>query len=257
MPKLPIDKKFLDLSDYARPFAIKLAKLFQSTWVGAYTFTFLFLMVGVFASYLIYKNIWLTFTAILLPIKSLLDAADGEIARLKNTPSSVGRYFDSVSDFIVNLLLFLSIGAYFNQNIFIVLLSLVLFQLQGTIYSYYYVIKRHQCNGDTTSRIFEKEKPIQYERDNLFLLKIFHKIFLLIYGWQDFLISKLDPKAITSKELPSWFMTLVSLLGLGFQLLVISVFLLFEIHEYVTIFFTIPYTALALGIIIIRRTIVK
>ncbi|MCP5063360.1 MAG: CDP-alcohol phosphatidyltransferase family protein, partial [Ignavibacteriae bacterium] len=211
MSKLPIDKRFLDLSDYARPFAIKLAKLFQSTWVGAYTFTFLFLLVGILSSYLIYKNTWLTFAAILLPIKSLLDAADGEIARLTNTPSSVGRYFDSISDFIINLLLFLSIGIHFGINIFIVFISLILFQLQGSIYSYYYIIKRHQCNGDTTSRIFEKEKPIQYEKDNPVLLNIFHKIFLVIYGWQDFLIYKLDSNAITSKELPSWFLTLTSL----------------------------------------------
>ncbi|MEE9430833.1 MAG: CDP-alcohol phosphatidyltransferase family protein [Melioribacteraceae bacterium] len=257
MSKLPIDKRFLDLSDYARPLAIRLAKLFQSTWVGAYTFTFSFLVVGVFASYLIYKNTWLTLAAILLPIKSLFDAADGEIARLKNSPSSVGRYFDSVSDFVVNLLLFISIGFHFELNIFVVLLSLILFQLQGSVYSYYYIIKRHQCNGDTTSRLFEKEKPIQYERDNPTLLNIFHKLFLLIYGWQDLLIYKLDPNAISSKELPSWFLTLTSILGLGFQLLIISIFLLLGIHDYVVLFFILPYTVLALGIIIIRRIIVK
>jgi hypothetical protein len=257
MPKLPIDKRFLDLSDYARPLAIRLAQLFQSTWVGAYTFTFAFLLVGIFTSYLIYKNIWLTLAAILLPIKSLLDAADGEIARLKKTPSSVGRYFDSISDFIINLLLFLSIGIHFDLNIFVVFFSLVLFQLQGSVYSYYYIIKRHQSDGDTTSRIFEKEKPVQYPRDNPILLNILHKTFLVIYGWQDFVIYKLDSKAITSKELPSWFLTLTSLLGLGFQLLIISIFLLFRIHDYVILFFVLPYTVLALSIVIIRRKILR
>lgn len=257
MSKLPIDKRFLDLSDYARPFAIKLAKLFQSTCVGAYTFTFLFLLVGILSSYLIYKNTWLTFAAILLPIKSLLDAADGEIARLTNTPSSVGRYFDSVSDFIINFLLFFSIGIHFDLNLFVVLLSLILFQLQGSVYSYYYIVKRHQCNGDTTSRLFEKEKPVQYPRDNKILLNILHKIFLAIYGWQDFLIYKLDPNAINSKELPSWFLTLTSLLGLGFQLLIISILLLFGIHNYVILFFLLPYSILALVIILIRKTVAQ
>lgn len=257
MSKLPVDKRFLDLSDYARPFAIRLAQLFQSTWIGAYSFTFLFLLVGIFSSYLIYMNTWLTLAAILLPIKSLLDAADGEIARLTNSPSSVGRYFDSISDFVINLLLFVSIGIHFDMNFFVVFISLILFQLQGSVYSYYYIIKRHQCNGDTTSRIFEKEKPIQYPRDNHLLLNIFHKIFLLIYGWQDFLIYKLDPNAITSKELPSWFLTLTSLLGLGFQLLIISVFLLFRIHDYVVLFFIVPYTILTVSILLIRRILVK
>ena len=257
MPKLPEDKKFLDLSDYARPFATILVKLLFPTKIGAYSLTFSFLLVGTFASYLIYRNIWLDFAALLLLIKSMLDAADGEMARQRNTPSLVGRYFDSISDFVVNFLLFLALALNFKINIFIMLLSLIAFQLQGSIYNYYYLIKRYQCDGDKTSRIFEKEEPKPFPRDNPKLLKILHKVYLIIYGWQDFLIHKLDRKAIETNELPNWFLTTVSIFGLGFQLLLIAVFVFHRSQQIVIPFFLIPYSALALLVIFIRKIFVK
>ena len=36
-------------------------------------------------------------------LKSIIDAADGELARVKQTPSYAGRYLDSVFDIILNL----------------------------------------------------------------------------------------------------------------------------------------------------------
>jgi len=257
MPKLPEDKKFLDLSDYARPFASILVKLLLPTGIGAYSLTFAFLFVGIFTSVLIYKNLWLDFAALLLLIKSMLDAADGEMARQKNMPSLVGRYFDSISDFIVNLFLFLSLALFFKTNILIAFLSLIAFQLQGSIYNYYYLIKRYQCDGDKTSRIFEREKPKPFPRDNPKLLKILHKAYLLIYGWQDSLIHKLDGKAIDTKELPNWFLTLVSIFGLGFQLLLIAAFIFHRQHFMVIDFFLVPYSLLALVAILVRKVFVK
>jgi phosphatidylglycerophosphate synthase len=257
MPKLPDDKKFLDLSDYARPFALILVKLLFPTKIGAYSLTFAFLIVGIFTSVLIYKNTWLDFAAFLLLIKSMLDAADGEMARQRNNLSLVGRYFDSISDFIVNLFLFLSLALTFNINIFIALISLIAFQLQGSIYNYYYLIKRYQCDGDKTSRIFEKEEPKPFPRDNPKLLKILHKVYLLIYGWQDSLIHKFDRKAIETNELPNWFLTFASLLGLGFQLLLFAVFVFHRSHFVIIDFFLIPYSVLALVIIFVRKIFVK
>ena len=39
-------------------------------------------------------------------MKSILDAADGELARIKMTPSYSGRYLDSIFDILLNLILF-------------------------------------------------------------------------------------------------------------------------------------------------------
>ena len=257
MTKLPKDKSFIDFSDYARPFALGLVKLLMPTKIGAYTITTSFLIVGILASYLIYINENLVLAAILILVKSMLDAADGEIARRRNEPSMVGRYLDSVFDFIINLLLFYSIAHVFNQNFGIMLIALILFQLQGSVFNFYYLIKRQQANGDLTSRIFEREEPKPFERDNISVMKFLHKLYLLIYGWQDYIIYKLDKDALNTVELPNWFLTLVSFFGLGFQLLIIAILVVLNIHNYVLYFFIFPYTLLALVVIGVRKIFVK
>lgn len=257
MTKLPENKNFIDLSDYARPFALALVKLLIPTKIGAYTITASFLIVGVLASYIIYTDQNLILASFLILVKSLLDAADGEIARQRNEPSMVGRYLDSVFDFIVNALLFLSFALAFDTSIWLMLIALVLFQLQGSVFNYYYLIKRHQVNGDLTSRIFEREEPKPYARDNIIVMKMLHKMYLLIYGWQDNLIYRIDKNAINTKELPSWFLTMVSFFGLGFQLLIIAIFVAFNIHDNVFSFFIFPYTLLSLIVITIRKIFVK
>ena len=174
MTKLPEGKTFLDFSDYARPFARIIVKILLPTPVGAYSITFSFLLVGLLASYLIYHDIYHILAVGLILLKSMLDAADGEIARQRNEPSMVGRYLDSIFDFIVNLLLFFSVALHFNQSLLLMSFSLLMFQLQGSIFNYYYLVKRYQVGGDKTSRIFEIEEPKPYRRDNPIVLRTLH-----------------------------------------------------------------------------------
>lgn len=49
--------------------------------------------------------------ALLLQLKTVLDNADGQLARLRGEVSEVGRYLDTEMDFLGNLALFLSLGA--------------------------------------------------------------------------------------------------------------------------------------------------
>ena len=85
-----------------------------------------------------------------------IDAADGELARLKNTPSYVGRYLDSVFDIVLNFLILMTICYVSKTTIWFTILAFIGVQLQGTLYNYYYVILRNKSvGGDTTSKIFE------------------------------------------------------------------------------------------------------
>jgi len=246
MTKLPVEKKFLDFSDYARPLAVFTVNLLMPTRVGAYTLTFLFLFTGMIASYLIYIDQYPFLSALLIILKSMLDAADGEIARRRNEPSIVGRYMDSVFDFIINLSIFLAIALRFEISLWLMGLALFLFQMQGSVFNYYYLVKRYQVKGDRTSRIFESEEPEPMKRDNPMLLKFFHKLYLIIYVWQDYLIYSLDKKAVDTSEIPGWFLSIVSFLGLGFQLLIIAFLLVTGFLNITFYFFIIPYTILTI-----------
>ena len=55
MTQLPLEKKFIDFSDYARPAAVSLVNLLLPTKVGAYSLTVAFLISGAFSAYLIFS----------------------------------------------------------------------------------------------------------------------------------------------------------------------------------------------------------
>ena len=140
MSKLPEEKKFLDLSDYARLPAKFVVGMLINTKANSIFYTSLFFLSGLSAFFLILYEGNLIVAAILILLKSMFDAADGEVARRKNRPSYVGRYLDSICDFIINFLLLFAVGIRIEQNSFLFLLTLLLLQLQGSLYNYYYVI---------------------------------------------------------------------------------------------------------------------
>ena len=253
MPKLPPEHKFWDLSDYARPGAIWLVRRLLPTSVGAITITWLFTIVGLISVVLIYNRHALVLAGGLLILKSLLDAADGEMARARNCPSHTGRYLDSINDLILNGLVLFAIGIPLMFPIWQILLTWFSFQLQGTIFNYFYVVKRHQASGDITSRISEFSPPIPYPQENPAILSVLHKIYIICYGWQDWLINMLfkDNQIVCARSspIPNWIMSMISIFGLGFQLLILAVLLCFDNLSLTFPIFLILYNLLAVAVL--------
>lgn len=222
MSKLSKEEKFFDLSDYGRPIAIFIANSLKNTFVTPVHLTLIFGVCGVFAVISILQG-WYWAAGFFLIWKSIFDAADGEIARIKQTPSYTGRYLDSIFDNILNFFLVIAIAYVSKTSIWQGLLAYACLQLQGTLYNYYYVIKRTNTEGgDATSKIFEIKAPIALPTDNQTIVNILFKIYRLLYGIYDQIIYKLDRKAFDIQNFPNWFMSVVSLYGLGFQLISIS-----------------------------------
>lgn len=232
MSKLPEENKFLDVSDYGRPVAKIIANSLKNTSTTPIRVTIWFVIAGIIALFFIYKE-WYILATIFLVIKSILDAADGELARVKNSPSYTGRYLDSVSDIILNLCLLTLIGITNNDAWWWILLAFVGLQLQGTLYNYYYVILRNIHDGDTTSRIIESKTPVAFPIEKQSHVNFLFGLYKVCYGVFDFVIYKLDARAQYTKNMPSWFMTLVSFYGLGFQLLLIGILLIAGLKPFV------------------------
>ncbi len=192
--------------------------------------------------------------AFFLVLKSILDAADGELARLKNTPSYTGRYLDSIADFFLNLMFVLAIWYVHDSSLFLAFLAFLCIQMQGTLYNYYYVILRNKYKGDTTSRIFENEAPMALKGEKQSTVNRLFTLYLLFYGPFDKLIYWLDPRAVEAKKLPDWFMTSVSSFGLGFQLLIIGLMMVTNLGQKIIPFF-IGYSLLFFLFIPIRKFI--
>jgi len=255
MSKLPNEHQFLDLSDYGRPMARWIAKTLINTSFTPIHITITFIISGLVGVYFILEGYYLL-AAVFLILKSILDAADGELARVKNTPSYTGRYLDSVADILLNAVIFLSLWHITDTSAWITFFAFLGLQLQGTLYNYYYVILRNQWNGDTTSRVFENETPIALKGEKQRHVDILFSMYKILYGGFDKAIYALDPKASKAVSFPNWFMTAVSTFGLGFQLLLIAILLVAGLKDIILPFFLI-YSVMVFVFVVIRRFVFK
>ena len=253
MPKLPAKYRFTDLSDYGRPIAIRIARALRNTRFTPIHVTLGFVISGLAAIYCILNHYY--FAAVFfLVFKSILDAADGELARIKNRPSYTGRFLDSVSDILLNLLIVLSIWYVTDGSVWLALLAFFGLELQGTLYNYYYAILRNRHQGDATSRVFETGVPKAYDGERQRYVTLLFRIYQFCYGGFDRLIYALDRDACTAKNFPKWLMTAVSTFGLGFQLLLIGLMLVVGLESYILPFF-LAYTTFILVFIGLRRLV--
>lgn len=253
MSKLPSQKKFLDLSDYGRPVARYIAQSLKETNVTPIHVTIAFILSGLLGIYFIFKGYYII-AAFFIILKSILDAADGELARFKDTPSYVGRYLDSIADILLNFILLLTIWHSTSGSLLLTILAFFGVQLQGTLYNYYYVILRNLWNGDTTSRVIEIGVPVAFDGENQKTVSIFFGLYTFLYGLFDRIIYRLDKTATVATNYPNWFMTCISSFGLGFQLLVISILLVSNLG-YLIIPFFISYTLMIPVFILIRKNL--
>jgi hypothetical protein len=256
MSKLAPKDKFLDLSDYGRTPGNLIANRLKNTRFTPIHVTLLFGICGLIAIYFILASHYYL-AAFFIILKSIIDAADGELARLKNTPSYTGRYLDSVFDIILNFL-FLSAICYVSKTPFwITLIAFFCIQLQGTLYNYYYVILRNRSvGGDKTSKIFEDKTPKALPGESQKSVEVLHLLYTIVYGGFDKIIHVLDSDAYKLRTFPNWFMTFVSLYGLGFQLLLIALMLALDYLEYIPTFF-IGYSIFIFILIGIRKLFLK
>ncbi|PKL77607.1 MAG: CDP-alcohol phosphatidyltransferase, partial [Candidatus Melainabacteria bacterium HGW-Melainabacteria-1] len=252
MSKLAKDKAFLDLSDYGRPMAKWLAQRLRHTSLTPIHVTYAFVVSGILAIACMLQEQFLA-AGLFLILKSVLDAADGELSRVKQTPSYTGRYLDSIFDMLLNLAFVVTVYYMTNAPLWLALGAFVAIQLQGTLYNYYYVILRNRLAGsDQTSRVFETSAPRAMPGESQHHVDLLFAVFHLLYGGFDRLIYRLDRGAVSVKQLPNWFMTAVSLYGLGFQLLLLAVLLTLGLTNWILPFF-VAYSLLGFGFVGIRK----
>lgn len=251
MSKLPKAHKFIDLSDYGRPVAKVISFALKDTRFTPVHVTIGFIISGLFAVICI-LNAYYWSAAFFLIFKSILDAADGELARIKKTPSYTGRYLDSVADILLNAIILLALWYITDASIWFTILAFLGIQLQGTLYNYYYVILRNRYNGDTTSRVFEDTTPIAMEGESQRSVNVLFRLYKILFGSFDKTIYFLDHNASKGRSLPKFLMTAVSTFGLGFQLLIISIMLVLGLKEYIIPFF-IGYSSMIFVFIAIRK----
>ncbi|MBZ0202924.1 MAG: CDP-alcohol phosphatidyltransferase family protein [Ignavibacteria bacterium] len=193
------ENDFLNLQSYLFITSKQLTRLFYYSKVTPHQVILLSMLFGLSASYLIILNdkILILIGAALLFYKNVLDKVDGSLARAKGLDSRRGRFYDSISDFIVTLSSFGAISyflslKYTDPGLFVIgFAAMISSMLQCSYFIYYQVSFIKNTGKNTVNRIDESitdEDKIQQDKWTTFL----QRIFLLIYGWQDKLFNKID-----------------------------------------------------------------
>lgn len=212
-----------------RPLASILVWLVYPTRITPNQITVAAILVGFVAAWL-YSLSTPTATALAglsITLKDILDDADGQLARAKELYSRRGRFLDSIGDFLVNVAVFSVITWVVYQQIpsgttiLLGVLSLLGITLRVSYHVFYQVSFLHREDRYNLNRI--TEEIVEEDRKGDPVALRLQKIFLLIYGWQDRLMYRIDGwcrRGVPDERLSDWYsdrlgLRLSGLLGFG------------------------------------------
>jgi phosphatidylglycerophosphate synthase len=141
----------------------------------------------ILASFLIlFENNFINFVVFfLINLKIVLDNLDGQYSRIKKMESELGRYLDTIMDFLGNFTLFLSIGIRYN-NLILAILAFFLFT----------IILSYDFNLEYLYRNIKKEQFRPNIKDNPnFMLNFLKGIYDFFLKPQDDFIKYIENKA--------------------------------------------------------------
>ena len=214
MSKLPSGARFLDINDFW---------YFPNRWVVKFLYplpitpthiTIISLIAGLVSVrfYMIDTSAGLMWGALFLYLKIFLDNVDGNLARVRGETSRLGRFLDSLTDFMVGFLVYLVLTLRLvdetNNSLYWCLGGLAFLScLMQCSYFVYYLVKYTAISGTYLyNRVDEditEEENEAYDRGDLSMLVYFlHRAHILLYGWQDKTIEWFDrlSKRLGSKK---------------------------------------------------------
>lgn len=188
-----------------------------------------------------------------ITLKDVLDSADGQLARAKQQYSRIGRFLDSIGDFVVDVAVFGAIGWVLYSStgdwrmIILSILSLIGITLRVSYHVFYQTSFLHLEEQYQINRVTEEITVNDLEGDPVALR--LQEVFQFIYGWQDRLMLRVDTWCRRGREerdfLGRWYsdptgLKLSGLVGFGtelFLLMICSVFNELSLYLFLNVFF--------------------
>ena len=213
-----------DLSDWGRPIARIIAKILKDKPISVIQVTNIHFLMTLLGALLILQG-QIVIACLLLVVKGIVDAVDGELARLRDRPSHVGRFWDTIADTIGLVAVIFAFGERFDWGIVITLGIVFAILLQYSLFNHFSVRLRTLSSGDTTSRVDESKCPTAYPWEKQKNVVIFHRIYVLLFSWQDRIVRSLTGHGSRKLRVE---LTSSSILGYGFQSIILVSIALFE-----------------------------
>ena len=210
--------KPFDLSDWGRPIARVVARFLKDKRVSVIQVTNLHFLLTLFCAWLILQD-QMVVACLLLIVKGVIDAVDGELARARERPSHVGRFWDTVADTIGLIAIMFAFGKVLEWNLLLTFGMILAILFQYSLFNHFSIRLRASGSGDTTSRVDERQCPLAHPWEKQRNVQMFHTIYLLCFYWQDRIVSALTGRG--SKHLKVE-LTSSSALGYGLQSIVFA-----------------------------------
>ena len=219
MNKLPREARFFDVNGLWYFYNGSVVRMLYSTPITPNQITVLSFFVGLLSVgfYVSGRSDSLLWGAIFLYGKVLLDNIDGNLARIRGTSSRLGRFLDSLTDFLVTVMVYIGISFYLVQTTgdnrfwFLGLFGLLACFMQSTFFVFYLVSYTSRVGSYDKNRVDESitEEDLASAEQNQWNLRL-QKIFTWSYGWQDRLIERLDfvsrkLAGVPEKEETAWY----------------------------------------------------
>jgi len=221
-----------------RPIAAVIVWMLHPTRITPNQVTALAILAGLAAAlfYTINTPVAVATAGLLVTVKDILDDADGQLARAKELYSRRGRFLDSIGDFVVDIAVFVAITYVLFQAVPIIstiilgVMSLFGITLRVSYHVFYQVSFLHLEDRYKLNRITE-EITDEDRRGDPVALRL-QKIFLVIYGWQDRLIYRIDQwctgERFDERLAGLWYsdrlgLRISGLLGFGTELAVLTI----------------------------------
>jgi phosphatidylglycerophosphate synthase len=221
-----------------RPIAALIVWLLYPTSITPNQVTLFAIVLGGTSAYCYLMNtpVMIALAGALILAKDIFDDADGQLARAKEMYSRRGRFLDSIGDFAVDAVVFGAITyvVYLESGSMIAvllgILSLAGITLRVSYHVFYQVSFLHLEGSYKLNRIAE-EITEEDRRGDPVALQL-QRIFVLIYGWQDRLMYRLDRWCmggdLREELLVVWYsdrfaLRLSGLMGFGTELALLAV----------------------------------
>ena len=219
MNKLPREARFFDVNGLWYFYNGSVIRMLYSTPITPNQITVLSFFVGLLSVgfYVSGRSDSLLWGAIFLYGKVLLDNIDGNLARIRGTSSRLGRFLDSLTDFLVTVMIYIGVSFYLvrttgdNGFWFLGFFGLLACFMQSTFFVFYLVSYTSRVGSYDKNRVDESitEEDLASAEQNQWNLRL-QKIFTWSYGWQDRLIERLDfvsrkLAGVPEKEETAWY----------------------------------------------------
>ncbi len=204
MNKLPAEARFFDVNEIWYCMNRWVIRLLYPTSVTPNQITFLSLAFGLASAGFYISGISdaLVWGAVFLYGKVLLDNVDGNLARVRGTTSRFGRFLDSLTDFLVTVLVYIAVTVHLVRTTampeywVLGLLGLVACFLQSTFFVFYLVnytsrVGSYEQNRVDESVTKEDKRRAEEGQTGPWDLRL-QTLFVWVYVWQDKAVERLD-----------------------------------------------------------------